>query len=64
MAGTDLEVLLCGGLDDSSAKLASASSAGISLKRDLRPLRPIANSPILQIRRLRPGEVPKVILVL
>lgn len=64
MVGTDLEVLLCGGLDDSPAKLASTSSAGISPKRDLRPLRHISSSPSFQIRRLRPGKVPKVLLVL
>lgn len=47
---TGLEVLLSGGLDDAPARLARASSAGVSPNRHFSPLGPISHAPILQSR--------------
>ena len=60
VVGTDLEVLLYGGLDDIPARLARASSAGISPRTHFSPLRHISHSPILQSRSLRPGKFPNI----
>lgn len=64
MVGADLEVLLCDGLGDSPARVARASSAGISLKREFRHLRHSSDSLILHRRTLRPEKVSKVIPVI
>lgn len=63
VVGADLEMLQCGGLDDSPARLTGASFLGFPLQEISDTL---DTSPTLSfwVRRLRPETIPKVIAVI